>query len=461
MMGYTKKLAKYAVDLKYEDLPKEVVHQAKMLTMHTLGVSLAGSQTPQGKRAIGLAKEMSGQKKESTLIGDGEKVGCVQAGLANGTISDVLDWEDCSWTGHPSSGAIPGALAVGEKLKSSGKDFITSVVASYELYERIAMAVQPGPDFGWMSKGWGLTSWVIYSSAVAAAKLFRLNELQMENLIGIAGAMTPTINVNVHLTRTDFYHYQWGVCCSNGITAAMVAQSGISPLPDYLDGDTGYWVTMTDRCKWDWLDKGLGKQFLILETYFKHWPTNMWINQPLDCMDAVIRKHHVKPQDVEKIVVTPHVENRMAIKPEGYKSIVDAEFSIPYCLAAIMHDPEPGPNWYTEEKRNDPKIVGLSQKVSFQGGLVKLQEAFEMFRAGTYPEMSVEVFTKDGKSYKETNKLPKGHPRNMMTDQEFQDRFRRQASFALKPATIEKAIDRIMTLERVADVSEIGDLMHE
>ena len=151
----------------------------------------------------------------------------------------------------------------------------------------------------------------------------------------------------------------------------------------------------------------------------------------------------------------------MAIKPEGYKSIVDAEFSIPYCIAAMMHDPEPGPNWYTEEKRNDPKIIDLSKKVSFQGKQVTLQGAFEMFRVGTYPEMSVEIFTKDGRSYKETSKLPKGHPRNMMTDQEFQDRFRRQASFALKPATIEKAIDRIMNLDRVADVCEIGDLMHD
>ena len=283
----------------------------------------------------------------------------------------------------------------------------------------------------------------------------------MENLIGIAGAMTPTINVNVHLSRTDFYHYQWGMNCFNGIAAAMVAQSGISPLPDYLDGDTGYWVTMTDNCKWDWLDMELGKRFLIMETYFKHWPTNMWINQPLDCVDAIIRKHKVKPEDVEKIVVTPMVENRMAIKPEGYKSIVDAEFSIPYCISAMMHDPEPGPNWYTEENRNDAKIIDLSRKVSFEGELVTLKGAFELFRRGTYPEMSVEITTKNGQSHKEMIRFPKGHPKNMMSDQEFHDRFRRAASFALKPATIEKAIDLISNLERVADVSQIGDVMHD
>ena len=459
-MSYTKKLTNYAVDLKYEDLPKEVIHQAKLLTLHTLGVGLAACQTDQGKKAIALAKEISGENRESTLLGDGSKIGCVQAGLANGTLSDVLDWEDCSWTGHPSSGAIPGALAVGEKLKSSGKDFITAVVASYELYERIAMAVQPGPDFGWLTKGWGLTSWVIYSSAVAAAKLLNLNKGEMENLIGIAGALTPTINVNVHLSRTDFYHYQWGMNCFNGITAALIAKSGISPLPDYLDGDTGYWVTMTDRCKWEWYEKGLGEQFLIMETYFKHWPTNMWINQPLDCVDAIIRKHKVKPHDVERVVVNPKVENRMAIQADGYKSIVDAEFSIPYCIATMMYDPEPGPNWYTEEKRNDRKIIDLSTKVEFEGDLLTLKGAFELFREGTYPEMSVEITTKEGRAYKEAIKFPKGHPKNMMTDDEFKDRFRRQASFALKPETIEKAITKIMTLEEVKDVCEIGDLMH-
>ena len=56
-MSYTKKLANYAVRLKYEALPSEVIHQAKLLTAHTLGVSLAAYQSEQGQRAIALAKE--------------------------------------------------------------------------------------------------------------------------------------------------------------------------------------------------------------------------------------------------------------------------------------------------------------------------------------------------------------------------------------------------------------------
>lgn len=460
-MTYTKKLTDYAVGLKYEDLPEEVIHQAKLLTLHTLGVSLAACQSEQGKRAIALAKDLSGEKPESTIIGDGSKIGCAQAGLVNGTLSDCLDWEDCSWTGHPSACAIPAGLAVGERLKSSGKDLILSIVTGYELYERIAMSVQPVKGTGFLTKGWGLTSWVIYASAVTAAKLMNLNTQQMEDLIGIAGALTPIVNAKVHITRTDFYHYQWGMNCQNGITAAFIAESGISPMPDFLDGDTGYWVTVTDKCAWEWLDKGLGKDFLIMETLYKHWPTNMWIQQPLDGIDTIMKKHKVSPDDVKQVIITPEMENRMAFHPEGYKSLVDAEFSIPYCVAALMYNPDPGPDWYSEEKRNDPKIIELSGKVKAQGPIQTLQGAFELFQTGDYPLVSVEVTTNDGRVLSEEVPLPKGHPGNMMTDDEFKDRFRRAASFALQPETIEKAIDAIMNLEQADNVSQIADLMHD
>ena len=66
-MNYTKTLADYAVNLRYEDLPKEVIEQAKLLMLQTLGVSLAASVTEQGKNAIALAKDFSGEKKESTI----------------------------------------------------------------------------------------------------------------------------------------------------------------------------------------------------------------------------------------------------------------------------------------------------------------------------------------------------------------------------------------------------------
>ena len=121
-MSYTKVLADYAVKLKYEDLPKEVIQQVKLLTLHTVGVALASYPMEQAKKTLALAKSWGSGQKESTLFGEGTKVSSVSAAFANGTMADVLDWEDCSWTGHPSACAIPAALAFGERIRASGRE---------------------------------------------------------------------------------------------------------------------------------------------------------------------------------------------------------------------------------------------------------------------------------------------------------------------------------------------------
>ncbi|MFC1861367.1 MmgE/PrpD family protein [Chloroflexota bacterium] len=462
-MNYTRTLAEYAVKLRYEDLPAEVIEQAKLLTLHVLGVALAACVTRQGKDATSLAKAMGGKKIESTIIGDGSKVSCVQAAFVNGTLADVLDWEDCSPTGHPSAGAIPSALAVGEKIDASGRDYITSVVAGYEVYQRIAMAIQPSFEF-WKKTGWGLTSWQIFASAVPAARLLQLDEDKMAQTIGIAAALTPVVSRKINPdSRSYFYHYQHGFTSRDGVVAALTAQSGIDSMCDVLDGETGYWVSVSDKCDWDWMTKGLGKDYLIMQTYFKHWPANMWIQQYLDIVDAIIKEDSLKADEVSEIIVSPSMQqksSRMIHRPEGYLGIMDAEFSIPYCLAVLLHDPQPGPNWFTDDKLKDPEILKLAGKVRATDPEVNPYENFEIFQKGGYPEARVEIITCDGRRLSKSLRYPKGHPKNRLTRDEYKERFRRTASFVLKPDKVEAAIEKIFRLEEMDTVSEVMDLVH-
>src|SRR5438045_2327402 len=106
-----KVLVEYASKLKYEDLPREVVDQAKMVTLHTIGIALASYLTEQGTRVIALAKWMGGAL-EVIIFGDGAKVSCMSAGFANGIMVDALDWGDCSWTGHFFVSVVLAVLAI-------------------------------------------------------------------------------------------------------------------------------------------------------------------------------------------------------------------------------------------------------------------------------------------------------------------------------------------------------------
>lgn len=96
-MQYTRLLGKYASELKYEDLPAEVIEQAKKITLHTIAVAIASMNVPTAQKAVEMVRRKGGTP-EATVWGTDLKVPVEEAGFANGTTADTLDWEDCTWT---------------------------------------------------------------------------------------------------------------------------------------------------------------------------------------------------------------------------------------------------------------------------------------------------------------------------------------------------------------------------
>ena len=54
---YTQELSEYAVNLKYEDIPPEVIERAKMIMLQTIGVSLAAKDTEISRKIRKMAVE--------------------------------------------------------------------------------------------------------------------------------------------------------------------------------------------------------------------------------------------------------------------------------------------------------------------------------------------------------------------------------------------------------------------
>ena len=458
-VGCTRLLAEYAANLRYEDIPGNVVQQVSQLTLHVLAVSLAGSRTAQGQDALALATKC-GAGGDTTVIGSDVQLPCSEAAFANATLADVLDWEDCSWTGHPSAAAIIVGLAMAESRQASGRDYIASVVAGYEVYQRIAMAVQPSIEFR-LKAGWGLTSWQIFAAAVPAAKLLGLNEEKMAQAIGIAAVTSPIVNGQVNISRSDMYHYEHGNSARNGIHAAMIADQGINGLTDALDGENGYWVTVTDHCEWGWMTRDLGKRYLIMETLCKRWPVNMWIQQYMDGLAELMNDEQFLVDDIEEIVVSPSMygdekTTRMAYRPEGYLGTTDAQFSIPYCVAAMLLDPKPGSHWFDAERLRDPEILALAGKVSGAEPEVITSQRFKMFQKGEFVDARIEIRLRDGRNLSRSVVFPKGHPRNMFTLDEHRDFFVETSAGVIDDERQRRVVDAVYNL---SDIDNIGSLM--
>ena len=123
-MNYTQILGEYAANLTFDKLPKEVVEQVKLITLHTIAVSVASRDTTTTSGARELAEAKGGSAEATIWGGSRKKVPADEAAYVNGTAADALDWEDCTWTGHASAGAIPAGFAMAEKLGASGRQYI-------------------------------------------------------------------------------------------------------------------------------------------------------------------------------------------------------------------------------------------------------------------------------------------------------------------------------------------------
>ena len=473
---YTQQLSRYAESLRYEDIPAEVIERAKMILLQTVGVSLAAKDTAITEKVLKMAREANGgEGGPVTVWGTGEKLAAVNAALALGTVSDALDWEDCSWTGHPSAGAVPCAWIAAEEKHRSGKELLTAIVAGYEVYQRIAMAVQPS-DERWKNKGWGLTSWQIFACLIPICKLYGFDARKIDQAIGL-GCESSTIPTAYHATTmSDFYHYEHGYRARDGFMIAKCVEKGIHNQRDALDeprcytgaicGDSGAnadrdTVIRSGEADLSWLTKDLGSRYLIMETLLKHWPANMWVQTSAELADTLLRKYAFTPDDVERIVVDPPVLDRMWTGEGGFTSVTHAQFSIPFVIASLLYDPHPGAQWYTEDKLKDPRILALAARVvpgpspedsPFNG--------FREFRAGTYPMMTLTLTLKDGRTFTESMDCHPGHPGNMMSREAFTERFRVQAAPVLQGEKLEKAISVLCRIEEAEDIAALADLLH-
>lgn len=445
--------------MEYDQIPPQVIERAKLVTLHTLGAALSAIRSKSGQDIIDVAKTLGGGAADATIIGDGSKAGVSNAALANGTLADLLDWEDCSWTGHPSAGAVPAGIAVSEAYNKSGRDYLTALVGGYDIYQRVAMAVQPSPKR--FDEGWGLHCWQIFAPAAVAGKLMGITGEKMNQLLGTAAHMTPVAINLIHSSFSDFYHFTHGLTAQSAIECAMITEKGISTLMGALEEDTGYYFGVSDQCDWDWFDKDLGKRHMIMELMMKNWPVNMWIQTPMDLIHSLTVQHNINPDSIQKIEISPFIPERSGDSPAGgYDSMVAAQFSIPFCMAMYLKGPKVGYDWLDERYLTDPEILAMAAKVKGIGEESLISYNFDIFQQGSYPEYGMTITMEDGTVYSETMRFPKGHPQNDYTRQECIDVFRLATDDVMSREKQDALCDFILNrLEQVEDMAEIGPLL--
>ena len=249
-----------------------------------------------------------------------------------------------------------------------------------------------------------------------------------------------------------------GLIARNGVKAALLTEDGFENCYGCLDGFDGYWCLVSDKEDPSWYTKDWGKRWLICDTYLKHWPTNMWVQTPLEILDAIAKEHPFKPEDVETMWVDPFIPFCCNDYAESTRSILDAQFNVPYCLAAYVYDNQMGAGWFSKESRNNPDIIDFAHHIQFSDRERSPMQNFAEFQTGSFPEATIKIVLKDGTKLEKTMRYPKGHHENNFTMEEECAHFRMACAPYLPKEQIEAIIDKVVNLEKEETLDELAAL---
>jgi len=465
------RLADFTANLRYEDLPPNVVNESKRLLLDSIGCALSGLMHSKGTSAVEYAQILGQGRRgeESTILGVGRGVSPVAAGFANGELINALDFDAILPPGHVSPYVLPGALAMAEILRLSGKALICATALSHEMSNRIGKSMDYLRDIkdGKISppKVYGFSS-TVFGATAAVAYLRGQNAEQVANGLGIAGSISPVNSLRAwtqHAPSTTIKYTAAGPLVQAAMSAAYMAEMGHRGDRLMLDdGEFGYRrIIGSGRWEPEKITPGLGSEwFFPAEQSYKPYPHCRILHAPLDCLIDLVERNDIKVSEIEAINVW--VEG-FVMQPlwllRDIKHVTDAQFSIAHGLSLGAHRIPRGKAWQAPEVVFDPSVMQLMDKIHCEvhPDYEKLLSAVSASRP-----TRIELRAR-GQVFVGETRYPKGSPSpdptSWMTDEELADKFRGNAEGVLAPEQTEVVIKRLLTLEQVADFSSVMELL--
>lgn len=450
-MTRTENIAKFVKNLKYEDLPDEVVLAAKNMIMDTLSVAVGTTHvSPQDADAIWKTVEEYGGKEVATAIVTGKKMPAGFAGMANATLAHGLDFDDTHKAAlcHTGASAVPASMAMTEEINGTGKDLILAAVICFEISVRVGMCVMPSHYNFWHSTGTHPT----FGTAAMAAKLFGLDEDGIIRALGLAGSRVGGLLTYLD-TGDASGSMNPGQAVFNGLLSAIAAKNGTTAPPTMLEHPRGYsYAYCREEPKLEKLDEGLGENWEILNNLPKFYPSLLASHCPIETTLRLVHNNDIKPENIKKITELTYNTVRTHFSNYNPESTMAAQFSVPYCIAVSAA---------TGKMELESVTMPVIKSQAVQDMLKKVEIVSTPEVNALYPEKFpaiVTIETMDGKTYTDEQYYPKGDPMHPATQQERDDKFRMLMKSTFSDEHAEKALDICKNLENVTDIHEFAQL---
>ena len=449
MPNVTRTMAEWAVSVNFEDLPSEVVSEAKRFLMDSVGCALGGAQQHDVHIAREVLAECAGAGAATVLV-TGERWDPVSASLLNALMIRVMDYNDIYWKQDPShpSDIIPAAMAAAERAGGSGRDLLVGIALAYEFEQRLCEVSNPGVR----EIGWHHATLTAAASPIAAGRMLGLSAEQIQHAIGISASRHCTTGSVTAGKLTMMKNTVDPMATQSGVIAALLAEKGFTGPEHVLDGKEGF--SHVFDTEWDFpiLTEGLGDSWRILQCGMKFFPTEALTHAPISATLDLINGHDLAADEVETVTIYSLARAAdILADPSKYdpRTKETADHSLPFVIAAAVADRQVTPIQFTPAKIMDPTIRAQLDKVK-----VIADPEIE----AVFPDLQrvrVVIRTTDGREVEQQLDYPKGDPRNPLTNDEISGKFKALAEGIATAEDVERMQATINRTEEFDDVREL------
>jgi 2-methylcitrate dehydratase len=479
-------IAEWACALKYEHLSPEAIQAAKLFWFDSIGCALGGSQQDDAKILLNHYRAMAGEtvarvgdpgsasampattpdgNGKATAFVSGFKTNPVDAAFLNGHMIRAMDYNDIYWKADPChpSDLIAAPLALCENEGLSGNGLILATIIAYEIEMRLCEIGRPGVR----EYGWHHATLSAFAAPVAAGRVLNLTPQQMVSAIGICASRTfsPGAVTAGKLTNMKNTVDPWAG--RMGAESALLARKGFSGPEHMIDGKEGLFAVFShvqykgQPATFD--GEGLVKDlptsskshYRILDCGMKSFPIEALSHSPLTAMMKTVKENKINADDVREIKVEVIARAADILgDPHKYRptSKETADHSLPYCMAVGLVDGMVTPLQFKEERVRDQSLIPIMDKIK-----VVANDEFEALFPKFQPSR-VTITRSDGKEYSTRVDVPKGDPRDPMTEEEIAVKFNALGGDVIGKDQCKKLRQYIMNLDTAEKLDELLEL---
>jgi aconitate decarboxylase len=450
---HTRAIARFVAQLRYGDIPAEVIGRIKLLILDSLGCALYGSEL-EWSRILRTTLGKLDATKACRVWGTAERLSAPHAALVNGTLIQGFELDDVHRQGvlHVGAVTLPPLLAVTEiRPGLSGRDFLTAAVAGYEIGPRVGKCM--GPQH--IGQGWHSGATVgVFSAAAGAAAALHLSAAQTVHALGIAGTQASGLMAAQYGAMVKRMHA--GRAAQSGLYGALLAEAGFTGIIDIFESPYGGFCSTfsrsTDRFNLDELSWQLGRQWETMRVSLKFYSCVGSNHTTLDAIRTMQEKTPFDADDVVSIVVHG---SQVTVEHVGWpyqpQGLTSAQLNLPFCVATLLLEGDVFVDQFTDAAVDDKRRIELSKKVSVLHGPAITA------RGSNFRHMvRVEVQLKNGVRLEQTVAAPRGSEESFASEADIVRKFKTLATHVMSDGKADEIVNLVLGAEKLVRAEQIA-----